>query len=45
MKIVVSYRFDSGTLERKIVEGWSVKPDFKMSEDTEALNYKPTVCK
>lgn len=45
MKIDISYRFNSGTPERKIVEGWSLKPDFKMSEDTEALNYKPTVYK
>ena len=28
-----NYRFRSETLVRKVAEWWSMKPDFKMSED------------
>ena len=37
-KIAKNYRFRSETLERKVAEWWSMKPDFKMSEDMGTLN-------
>lgn len=42
MKIAKSHRFLLGTPKEKRDE-WPMKPDFKMNEDTEALNCKATV--
>ena len=44
-KVAKNYRFRSETLGRKVVEWWSMKPDFKMSEDVGTLNYKAFVYK
>ena len=44
-KIAKNYTFRSKTLERKVMELWSMKPDFKMSEDVGTLNYKAFVYK
>ena len=44
-KIAKNYTFRSKTLERKVMEWWSMKPDFKMSEDVGTLNYKAFVYK
>ena len=37
-KTAKNYRFGPETLERKVVDWWSMKPDFKMSEDVGTLN-------
>ena len=44
-KIAKNYMCRSETLERKVVEWWSMKPDFKMSEDVGTLNYTAFVYK
>ena len=38
-KIAKNYTFRSETLERKVMEWWSMKPDFKMSEDMGTFLY------